>query len=67
VEFARFLVQDVGIAVVPGSSFYSQPRSGTHQVRFAFPKRMETLERASTLLTQVPERLRLSQTTTARH
>jgi aminotransferase len=41
--FARFLVEDLGVAVVPGSSFYSDPARGVHQVRFAFPKRMETL------------------------
>jgi L-glutamine---4-(methylsulfanyl)-2-oxobutanoate aminotransferase len=46
VSFADHLVRDIGIAVVPGSSFYSDPTRGSRQVRFAFPKRMETLERA---------------------
>jgi aspartate/methionine/tyrosine aminotransferase len=32
---------------VPGSSFYSVPERGAQQVRFAFPKRLETLERAA--------------------
>ncbi len=47
VAFATHLVKDAGLAVVPGSSFYSNPADGAQQVRFAFPKRMETLERAA--------------------
>lgn len=46
VSFAGHLVRDAGLAVVPGSSFYSDPSSGAQQVRFAFPKRAETLQRA---------------------
>jgi aspartate/methionine/tyrosine aminotransferase len=45
IEFTRYLVEDVGIAVVPGSSFYHDPDLGRSQVRFAFPKRLETLAR----------------------
>jgi len=45
--FADYLVKDVGIAVVPGSSFYSDPERGAQQVRFAFCKRRETLEAAA--------------------
>jgi aminotransferase len=40
------MVEHVGVAVVPGSSFYSQPELGRHVVRFSFCKRMETLRRA---------------------
>jgi aminotransferase len=43
VAFTRFLIEEVGVAVVPGSSFYRDPKAGSHLVRFAFPKRMETL------------------------
>ncbi|MCI0485639.1 MAG: aminotransferase class I/II-fold pyridoxal phosphate-dependent enzyme [Blastocatellia bacterium] len=43
VEFSRFLVKDVGVAVVPGSSFYHDPALGRSQVRFTFCKRDETL------------------------
>ena len=43
VEFARFLVRDVGVACVPGSSFYSEPGRGSQMVRFCFCKRDETL------------------------
>jgi aspartate/methionine/tyrosine aminotransferase len=46
VEFARFLVKDIGVAVVPGSSFYHEPRLGSTQVRFTFCKKDETLTAA---------------------
>ena len=45
-EFARYLVADVGVAVVPGSSFYHDPALGRTQVRFTFCKRDETLRAA---------------------
>jgi len=44
--FAEHLVQEVGVATVPGSSFYSDNRRGAQQVRFAFCKRLETLQKA---------------------
>jgi aminotransferase len=44
--FATHLVQQVGIATVPGSSFYSLPGGGSQQIRFAFCKQLTTLERA---------------------
>jgi aspartate/methionine/tyrosine aminotransferase len=44
-RFARFLIDEVGIGSIPGSSFYrSDPRLGRGRVRFAFPKRDETLD-----------------------
>ena len=46
VEFARFLVKEIGVAVVPGSSFYHEPQLGRAQVRFTFCKRDETLQAA---------------------
>ncbi|HEX6401426.1 MAG TPA: aminotransferase class I/II-fold pyridoxal phosphate-dependent enzyme [Actinomycetota bacterium] len=46
VRFARHMVEDVGVAVVPGSSFFSRPEDGAHLVRFAFCKRLETLKEA---------------------
>ena len=45
--FAKYLVQEVGIACVPGSSFYNDPRDGATQVRFAFCKRPETIDAAA--------------------
>jgi aspartate/methionine/tyrosine aminotransferase len=53
VSFAKYLVQQVGIACVPGSSFYRDPRDGAHQVRFAFCKKPETLERAARQLSKL--------------
>jgi len=45
-EFSRFLVKDIGVAVVPGSSFYHEPHLGRSQVRFTFCKKDETLSAA---------------------
>ncbi|GAP64157.1 aminotransferase [Ardenticatena maritima] len=43
--FARFLITDVGVAVVPGSAFYTgHPELGRRLVRFAFAKRDETFD-----------------------
>ncbi len=47
VEFARYLVKEIGIAVVPGSSFYSDPAAGAQQVRFTFCKTPATLDEAA--------------------
>jgi aminotransferase len=46
VAFARYLVKDVGVAAVPGSSFYSDPAAGRTKLRFCFCKRDETLAEA---------------------
>jgi aspartate/methionine/tyrosine aminotransferase len=43
VAFATHLVREVGVACVPGSSFYADPRDGARQVRFCFCKTDETL------------------------
>jgi aminotransferase len=45
-EFSNYLVREIGVAVVPGSSFYIDPKAGGQQVRFAFCKRDETLQAA---------------------
>lgn len=47
VEFTRHLIREVGVACVPGSSFYSLPERGQQQVRFCFCKRDETLALAA--------------------
>jgi aminotransferase len=46
VAFARYLVTDVGIASVPGSSFYRNAESGRDRIRFCFCKKEETLAAA---------------------
>jgi aminotransferase len=53
VAFARRLVKTVGVAAVPGSSFYADPADGAGQIRFAFPKRIETLLAAAERLAAV--------------
>ncbi len=46
VEFARYMIEERRLAIVPGSSFYADPQLGRTQVRFCFAKRQATLERA---------------------
>ncbi len=53
VTFARRLILDPGVAGVPGSSFYSHPELGRTKVRFAFPKRLETLRAATDRLARL--------------
>jgi aspartate/methionine/tyrosine aminotransferase len=47
VEFTRHLIREIGVACVPGSSFYSVPERGAQQVRFCFCKKDETLMAAA--------------------
>jgi aminotransferase len=47
VAFTRHLIREVGVACVPGSSFYSVPERGAQQVRFCFCKKDETLNLAA--------------------
>jgi aminotransferase len=47
VACAEYLVREVGVATVPGSSFYREPGAGSQQVRVCFPKRLETLREAA--------------------
>jgi aminotransferase len=54
-EFTRHLIADIGIAAVPGSSFYSSTL-GSQQVRFAFCKRPETLNAAAERLSRLAPR-----------
>jgi aminotransferase len=57
VAFAKFLVEKVGVAVVPGSSFYGNPGDGASQVRFTFCKKESTLAAAEERLARLPEHL----------
>jgi len=47
VEFTRHLIEQVGVAAVPGSSFYSHRSLGANKIRFAFPKKLDTLQAAA--------------------
>jgi len=53
VEFTRHLIREVGVAVVPGSSFYHDPKMGSQMVRFCFCKKDETLEAAAERLSKL--------------
>ena len=53
VEFARYLVKDVGVAAVPGSSFYKNAAKGRTKLRFCFCKRDETLAEADVRLAKL--------------
>jgi aminotransferase len=53
VAFTRRLVQDIGVGSVPGSSFYSRRDLGHTRIRFAFPKRPETLDAAAERLARL--------------
>lgn len=57
VEFTRHLIREIGVACVPGSSFYSVPAHGAKQVRFCFCKKDETLHRAAERLSKLRSRL----------
>src|SRR5471032_3626678 len=50
VAFVRHLIETLGVAAVPGSSFYASPGGGSQQVRFCFCKKYETLEKARSQL-----------------
>lgn len=54
-DFARWLSREVKVAPVPGSSFFLDPRNGEKLVRFAFPKKLETLREAAKRLAQTPD------------
>ncbi len=52
-RFAEWLTQEIGVAPVPGSSFYSRPELGRTVVRFAFCKTEEMLRDAVDRLRRV--------------
>ncbi len=55
VAFAEYLVKDIGVAVVPGSSFFRNKADGYKYVRFCFSKTPETLETARQKLLKLRE------------
>jgi aminotransferase len=56
-EFAHWLAKEVGVATVPGTSFYSNPKLGETVTRFAFCKKPETLEKAAERLAALTARV----------
>ena len=57
VEFTRHLIRDIGVACVPGSSFFSVPERGAQQVRFCFCKKDETLQLAAERLQKLQAKI----------
>ena len=53
VDFARHLVKNVGVAAVPGSSFYKNAARGRTKLRFCYCKREETLAEADRRLAKL--------------
>lgn len=49
--FAHWMIREIGVATVPGSSFYRDPADGRTKVRFCYCKRPETLTLAADLMT----------------
>lgn len=47
IDFTKHLIREIGVAVVPGSSFYRENEIGSQQVRFCFCKKDETLKAAA--------------------
>jgi len=54
-EFSYWLTREIGVAVVPGSSFYSVPAAGRRLLRFAFCKTVDVLHTAVERLRAVRE------------
>jgi len=44
--FAMWLIKEIGVATVPGSSFYAHPELGRTKIRFCFPKTDDVLVEA---------------------
>ncbi len=55
-DFAKYLVKDIGVAVVPGSSFFHEPERGSRYVRFCFCKRDSTLQSAGERLQKLSQK-----------
>ncbi len=60
VTFAKWMTREVGVASVPGSSFFSNKRDGAKYVRFAFCKKFDTMRRAEQCLQSLPEMLKIA-------
>lgn len=58
VEFTHFLVKEVGVAVVPGSSFFRPGELGHKYVRFCFSRKPETLAAARAKLRALGEQVK---------
>ncbi|SDE92215.1 pyridoxal phosphate-dependent aminotransferase [Sporomusa acidovorans] len=58
IAFAKYMASEIGVAVVPGSSFFrTESTAGNHLIRFCFCKKFETLKAAADRL----EKLKIKQ------
>jgi aminotransferase len=57
VEFTKYLIREIGVAVVPGSSFYHDKTLGSQKVRFCFCKKDETLRSAAERLQKLKSKI----------
>ena len=53
IAFVRHLIENIGVAAVPGSSFFENPANGSQLIRFCFCKKEETLEAARERLSKL--------------
>ena len=53
VSLVRHPIEKVGVAAVPESSFFEDPRHGAKLIRFCFCKKYETLEKAGNRLQSI--------------
>jgi len=53
VAFARYMVKEIGVAAVPGSSFYRNPVDGRAHLRFTFCKKETTFQAAAERLARL--------------
>ena len=53
--FAMWLIKEIGVATVPGSSFYAHPELGRTKIRFCFPKTDDVLIGAGERLLKLRE------------
>jgi aspartate/methionine/tyrosine aminotransferase len=53
IAFTHHLIREIGVAVVPGSSFYHDGSLGSQMVRFCFCKKDETLNAAAERLVKL--------------
>jgi aspartate/methionine/tyrosine aminotransferase len=59
---AEAMLERVGVAVVPGTAFYRNPRDGLNHLRFCYAKQITDLKDARTRL----QRLGVAQSTSVR-
>ena len=60
VAFAKYLVKDIGVAAVPGSSFYRNPANNRTHLRFTFCKLEATLQAAAERLAKLKPSARVA-------